>query len=151
MENRAVLPSVDPAKLMSVSLDLKQLAEALLPPALARPVDAAFVRQIIRGRRERDRHFERDLFADPAWDMMLDLYAAGLECRNVSVSSLCTAAAVPPTTALRWISLLTAKGLLTRKADPVDTRRVLVELSDDATERMNAYFAVVQRRGDLAV
>src|SRR5690606_396517 len=64
-------------------------------------VDAAFVRGIIRARRLRDQFFRGELFADPAFDTLLDLYAARLEGRRVAVSSLCIAASVPATTALR--------------------------------------------------
>jgi hypothetical protein len=43
----------------------------------------------------REQFFGPDLFADPAWDILLDLYAARLEQQRVAVSSLCIAAAVP--------------------------------------------------------
>lgn len=57
--------------------------------------DPRVVRTAIRARRLREQMFSPELFADPAWDMLLDLYAARLERRRVSVSSLCIAAAVP--------------------------------------------------------
>src|SRR5207253_3617288 len=87
-------------------------------------VHAGLVRQIIRARRLRDQYLKGDLFADPAWDMLLDLLAAKLEDRRVAVSSLCIATAVPPTTALRWIKILCEQGLILRVADPQDGRRV---------------------------
>src|SRR3546814_11460790 len=65
---------------------------------------ALFGQNLIRCRRLRDRYFDGDLFADPAWDMLLDLYlAAERNTRPVSISSLCIASAVPAPTALRWI------------------------------------------------
>ena len=151
MSTGGPVSGVDPAKLISMSLDLRRLADSMLPPAPSPPVDATFVRQVIRGRRERDNHFDDDLFADPAWDMLLDLYAARLEERRLSVSSLCAAAAVPPTTALRWITVLCSRGLVVRASDPVDTRRILVTMTDDAFDRVSAYFSVVHRRADSAV
>src|SRR3546814_2543305 len=75
---------------------------------------------MLRQRRMREQYFPADLFADPAWDMLLDLYAARLEHQPVSVSSLCIAAAVPATTALRWIKTMTEAGLFVREADPQD-------------------------------
>ncbi|TVV76116.1 winged helix DNA-binding protein [Sphingomonas solaris] len=108
-------------------------------------VDAIQVRAMIRARRLRELFFASDLFADPAWDMLLDLMAARLERRQVAVSSLCIAAAVPPTTALRWIKLLTEQGILIRIADPTDGRRVFIELSDAAAEGMMSYLAAAQR------
>jgi len=114
-------------------------------------VDAGLVRSIIRARRLRDQFFRADLFADPAWDMLLDLMAARLEQNRVAVSSLCIAAAVPATTALRWIKALTDRGLLVRQADPQDGRRVYIELSDDAARALTAYLRAAQRVSPTAV
>lgn len=100
---------------------------------------AAGVRALIRARRMRDQFFRVELFADPAWDMLLDLMAARLEHKRVSVSSLCIAAAVPATTALRWIKAMTDEGLFVRRADPTDGRRIFIELSDRTAGAMNAY------------
>ena len=108
-------------------------------------IDAGYVRALIRARRLRDQYFRGALFADPAWDMLLDLMAARLEKNRVAVSSLCIAAAVPATTALRWIKALTDRGLFVRSADPQDGRRVYIQLSDDAARALSAYLRAVQR------
>jgi len=113
------------------------------------PLDAGFIRSIIRIRRLRDHFFKSDLFADPAWDMLLDLMAARVERQRVAVSSLCIAAAVPPTTALRWIKGLCEQGLFVRVADPEDGRRVFIELSSETAARMEAYLKSAQRVGTL--
>ena len=76
-------------------------------------------RTIIRLRRRRDRLFGSDLFGEPAWDMLLELYAAELAQRRECVSGLCCASGVPATTALRWITLLVNAGWVTRRAGPV--------------------------------
>ena len=104
-------------------------------------VDA--VRTVIRARRLRSRFFDEDLFADPAWDMLLDLLQAELAQLRVPVSSLCIAAAVPATTALRWLKTMTARGLFVRRADPHDGRRVFVELDPSASLALRRYFAEV--------
>jgi len=101
------------------------------------------VRQVIRARRLRARFFDEELFADPAWDMLLDLLQAEIAQHRVPVSSLCIAAAVPATTALRWIKTMTDAGLFKRRADPHDGRRVFVELSPTASESMRRYFGEV--------
>jgi hypothetical protein len=116
-----------------------------------REISAAKVRAMIRARRLRDQFFASDFFADPAWDMLLDLMAARLEQQRVAVSSLCIAAAVPPTTALRWIKTLSDRGLFVRRADPQDGRRVYLELSDGAAAGMEAYLRAMERIGPLAV
>lgn len=110
-------------------------------------IEPGDIRRIIRARRMRDRHLGAELFADPAWDMLLDLMAARLEGGAVAVSSLCIAAAVPPTTALRWIGLLTRQGLLDRQSDPRDGRRIFLGLSDGAADAMLRYFAAVKAAG----
>jgi DNA-binding MarR family transcriptional regulator/CheY-like chemotaxis protein len=114
-------------------------------------ITASDVRAIIRLRRMRDRYFRSDLFADPAWDMLLDLMAARLERMRVAVSSLCIAAAVPPTTALRWIKTMSDNGMFVRVADPEDGRRVFIDLSDGAAAGMNAYLSAAKAQGGLAV
>ncbi|MBX3595798.1 winged helix DNA-binding protein [Sphingomonas sp.] len=105
------------------------------------------VRAAIRVRRLRDQYFAADLFADPAWDMLLDLYAARIEGRRVSVSSLCIAAAVPPTTALRWIGTMHDAGLFGREPDPTDKRRAHITLTARAAAAMRGYFAAIDRAG----
>lgn len=102
--------------------------------------DPRLIQRIIRQRRLRARYFEAELFADPAWDILLDLTAARAEHRRVSVTSLCIAAAVPATTALRWIQQMTAMGILVRRSDPEDKRRAFIELSDSVADAMARYF-----------
>ena len=114
-------------------------------------LEAGEIRAMIRARRLRDQYFSGELFADPAWDMLLDLMAARLEQKRVAVSSLCIAAAVPATTALRWIKALTDRGLFVRSADPQDGRRVYIELSDEAARAMGAYLAAAKRIAPAAI
>ncbi len=110
-------------------------------------ITAPELRRVIRARRLRSEFFQGDLFADPAWDMLLDLLAAELEDRKVPVSSLCIAAAVPPTTALRWIGTLNEAGLFQREADPKDRRRAYIGLSAKARGGLLDYIAAVRRAG----
>ena len=101
------------------------------------------VRAIQAARRRRDALFTPELFADPAWDMLLELYALHLEQKRVSVSSLCIAAYVPPTTALRWVAKLEEEGLAERTEDSTDGRRTWIELSGRGIERMERYFEML--------
>jgi len=112
------------------------------PPRPPLP-DPRLVRHIIRQRQLRARFFDSALFADPAWDMLLDLAAARAEHKRVSVTSLCIASGVPPTTALRWIGQLTAAGLLERVEDQADRRRAFIALSDPTADAMARYFAAI--------
>lgn len=119
-------------------------------PELRKPIEGDvpdvsvdIVRTVIRARRMRGRFFSEELFADPAWDMLLDLLQAEIAQLRVPVSSLCIAAAVPATTALRWLKSMTDSGIFVRRADPHDGRRVFVELSAQASLAMRRYFAEV--------
>ncbi len=124
-------------------------AEKPEPPTGDAPsVSLDTIRQVIRARRLRARFFDEELFADPAWDMLLDLLQAEIAQHRVPVSSLCIAAAVPATTALRWIKSMTDAGLFKRRADPHDGRRVFVELAPTASDAMRRYFGEV---GKVAV
>lgn len=118
------------------------------PDQDAPAVSAETVRAVIRARRLRARYFSEELFADPAWDMLLDLLQAEIAHLRVPVSSLCIAAAVPATTALRWLKTMTSEGLFIRRADPHDGRRVFVELAPPTSRMMRRYFA---EAGQVAV
>lgn len=141
------------AEMARVARDLAALSQGAPAPPPGRDavpaIGAPLVRALIRLRRMRAQFFEPALFADPAWDMLLDLTAARLEGRDVAVSSLCIAAAVPATTALRWIKAMTDQGLLVREADPDDRRRVHMRLSDAAAERMVAYLQAAVQTGTI--
>lgn len=108
---------------------------------------AKSIRQSIAARAARSRFLPCDLFADPAWDMLLELYALECEQRRTSVSKLCIAAAVPATTALRWIDKLHVDELVIRSADPLDARRVWVSLSKVGRSAMKRYFEHVHNQG----
>lgn len=116
---------------------------AEVAPGPGRRIEAGQVRAIIRTRRMRDHFFKGGLFADPAWDMLLDLLQAEIAQLRVPVSSLCIAAAVPATTALRWLKTLASQGLFVRRADPHDGRRVFVELAPETSHALRRYFAEV--------
>jgi hypothetical protein len=102
--------------------------------------DPRLVRRIIRQRQLRSRFFDGDLFADPAWDMLLDLTAARAEHIRVSVTSLCIASGVPPTTALRWISQMIEAGQFQREEDEADRRRAFITMTPKAVDAMARYF-----------
>jgi hypothetical protein len=124
-----------------------RLVRATRPPL----PDPRLIRRIIRQRQLRARFFDGDLFADPAWDMLLDLTAARAEHSRVSVTSLCIASGVPPTTALRWIGQLVETGLMQRVEDETDRRRAFIVLADRAADAMARYFAELGPQAARAV
>ena len=108
--------------------------------AMGNPVDGAS--RIYRLRRVRDHLFADDtgLFAEPAWDILLDLYVAGARGAPISRTSACVAASVPNTTGLRYLELLEAKGLIETRDDAHDRRQRLVTISERARNAMEAVF-----------
>lgn len=98
-------------------------------------------RNLVRKRRQREVLFGHDLFSDPAWDMLLELFISHTMQQRLAVSELAAAAAVPPTTALRWISQLEERELVLRRPDPADARRVFIELTAKACAAVHSYFA----------
>jgi DNA-binding MarR family transcriptional regulator len=115
-----------------------------LPPQESKPDRAALVRNILKFGTSRRQFFDPNLFGEPAWDILLELYGAEFRGRAESVSSLCIASGVPSTTALRWIGTLEEKGLLSRKRDPHDARRIFVTLTDTAREAMQQLFSTAE-------
>lgn len=99
----------------------------------------AHLKSIVKRRRLRHQFISAELFADPAWDMILDLTIARFNEAPVAVSSLCIAANVPATTALRWISRLLDDGVVYRTMDPDDRRRSFICLSDQMYSKMIAF------------
>jgi hypothetical protein len=91
----------------------------------------------------RSQHLDASLFGDPAWCLLLDLYVHAIKGTRISVSSACVAARVPPTTALRWISTMVERSLLTKQPDPDDARRIYLELTETARGSVTAYLARV--------
>ncbi len=145
---RAHSANSQPVGFASSQVDETNVGDVSAAPRFnsARPAlpDPRHVRQLIARRQARAKFFEGELFADPAWDMLLDLTAAHAEHARVSVTSLCIAAAVPATTALRWIKQLVDSGVFVRVADSSDRRRAFIALSDQSTDAMARYFGEVE-------
>ncbi len=125
--------------------DLENSSDRLVRAARPALPDPRLVRRIIHQRQLRARFFDGELFADPAWDMLLDLTAARAEHKRVSVTSLCIASGVPPTTALRWIAQMKEFGLVEWVQGEADRRRSFIALTDKAADAMARYFAELSK------
>ena len=138
--------------------ELQAIAERLRDVAMGPPTTQriqrserrylALARQTYALRRKRAAIFGNpELFGEPAWDILLDLYIAHAEGKPVSVSSACIGSAAPPTTGLRWLGVLAEEGLVLRENDSEDHRRVLVRLTRTGVTAMEQFFDAV---GSLA-
>lgn len=119
---------------------------AALPPAIADaasaapPLSLARARRAFAARRRRHKVFgdRADIFGEPAWDMLLDLYIALHEGKHVTVSNTCASSGAATTTGLRWVATLAERGLVERIPDPNDGRRFFVQLTADAAALVEA-------------
>lgn len=112
-------------------------------PAERRRRFGVLARKTYAARRRRAAIFgQADLFGEPAWDILIDLYINHVESKDVSVSSACIGSAAPATTGLRWLGVLAENDLVLREHDPDDQRRVLVRLTERGLEAMDRYFAL---------
>ncbi|MGN6498555.1 MAG: MarR family winged helix-turn-helix transcriptional regulator [Tsuneonella sp.] len=126
-------------------------AEELQPPVRKREIPegeaAAIFDRIYRARRAREKVMGRELFADAAWDILLDLAVQEALGKSVSISSICIAAHVPTTTALRYVTEMEKKGLLERRADSMDARRKFIALTDRARAKLKQLAIELEKLG----
>lgn len=99
------------------------------PPDTADPHLREIASNILRMRRHRDKLLGRELFAEPVWDMLLELYVGDARGRPLSTGDLIIAGAVPATTARRCMKQLKNLGIFNHLKDPLDRRRSLCILN----------------------
>ena len=93
-------------------------------------------RQLFRHRRRRDESLGGELFGEPAWDLLLDLFIARCQRRPVSIISASVAASIPVKSALPWLLRLEEHGLVERIYEAQDEALTLVAISDAGFDRM---------------
>jgi len=96
-------------------------------------------RQIRFSRELRAKMFNRTIFGEPAWDILLALYVIDGDRRRLNTRELSELANLALTTALRWLNYLEEQGLIARKSNPFDQRMVYVEISDKGRSAMDDY------------
>lgn len=82
-----------------------------------------------------------ELFGDPAWEMLIDLFIHECEGKELSISSLSITPSMPLSSALRLAQKLCDAGLVRRVPDPFDGRRSIIRLEAATSHRLRAYFA----------
>lgn len=111
--------------------------EPVLPPVERRRIA---LRDLKAMRRTRSSLFPTELFSDPCWEMLLDLYDAQLAGAEVTVTSLGAASGVPLTTALRRMDELQRHNLIVRADDVGDKRRTIIRLTDSGLRAIDTFF-----------
>jgi DNA-binding MarR family transcriptional regulator len=128
---------------------LDALSSGQLNECTNEPDDVAMLKiaeRMILERKHRNAYFSNIPFGEPVWDILLDLFVAHAQERSISVSSVCLAANVPPTTALRYTAHLENEGVLERRASKTDARVFYLSLSASALEAMRTYLRQIARR-----
>ena len=93
---------------------------------------------------------DANLFADPAWFILLDLFVRQHSGLDTGVSSACQASFSPVTTALRHITILTERNIIVRRFDPRDQRRVYLELTEETKQEIQRIL-LTDDDNDLAI
>ncbi len=92
-------------------------------------------------RARRSQIFNKVMFGEAPWDMLLALYATDQSGTRHTVSGLVNLAGVPPTSALRWLKFLEQEELVARYPSALDGRVFRIKLTDKARELLDVYFA----------
>lgn len=82
-----------------------------------------------------------ELFGEPAWEIMLDVFVHECDSKPLAITSTCATAGIPMSSGLRLIQKLCEADILRRIPDPFDGRRFFVRLQPAARDRMRAYFS----------
>lgn len=102
-------------------------------------------RQLLRDRERRTQFLPPGMLGEPAWELLLQLYAEQNGAR-MNIARLTSAVRLPPSTALRWLGYLEGKQLVCKEAHPTDQRSSFIELTAQAIEALDLYFSERIRR-----
>lgn len=92
--------------------------------------------QLFRARAKMAEVAPKGLLDDAGWDMMLTLFLNAEDNDVLFVKQLVVASFFTPTAAMRRIARLEQAQFLKRRPDPLDKRRVIVQLTDRGRSAM---------------
>lgn len=114
-------------------------AELVSPHDKRRIETRDLVASVLEIRKNRSEVFGSDLFSDPAWDILLELFAAELTKRKVKLADLNSIAAL--STVARWLAALEQRGLIICDGDPLEADNFWIELSRDCAAKMATFLS----------
>ena len=97
-------------------------------------------KELIANRRRRHAIFGKAMFGEPAWDMLLLLYALEGGPRQ-TIGGLSDEAGASRTTGVRWIEYLEQQQLVFRSEHPTDRRTAFLELTDRGRDAIELYLS----------
>jgi DNA-binding MarR family transcriptional regulator len=101
-------------------------------------IEAAWHEFERRGRRMQI--FSKDLFGEPAWEILLVLYAE-LDRTRLTFARITDKLDLPASTVLRWLRVLEGKHLVVREPHPTDQRSAFLKLTPDAINMLDMYLS----------
>jgi DNA-binding MarR family transcriptional regulator len=129
---------VDPATLRETFTGLPSGGSQSLSPD-RKQLHSRALREL-RSRRSREQYFDRYLFGEPAWEILLALYINEDVGARLTTSMLAEFVALPMSTVIRWLGALEQAALVGRDDHPTDRRKVFIRLLDQGRKALDTYF-----------
>ena len=119
--------------------------------AAARPADRTALvdraRASVSERKRRAQFLDRIMFGEPGWDILLALYIAEISGPRISVGGVSALIDKSLTTTIRWIDYLEKQQLIARVRHALDSRVLLLELTEKARQALDGYFHTLSDDG----
>lgn len=101
---------------------------------------------IAKERQMRSDHFgDRELFGEPAWDILLHIFQGHCDAQDVPIQSIALCSGLPMTSALRWLELLERKELVfayhKEDGETAKAGQIYLRLSSKGYQAMAQYVA----------
>lgn len=96
-------------------------------------------RVILNSRRQRTRYFNRAMFGEPGWDVLLVLYVTERADGRQPIGRLAEWIQTPLSTVVRWVDYLVKERLVAREPHPTDKRIIFIRLRQKGRELLERY------------
>jgi len=160
MTSNTAHPELNAAELRAIASRLMLMADDQETPcangeAVEREplFDDEFLAQLAREefelRRSRHCFLDDDLFGEPAWDILLELFVAKAEGKETMVKNCWLASGVPRSTALRYLGELEERGLIYKYGSETDGRvscYMLTRSGDAQVRQAIRHYAAIRLR-----
>lgn len=83
------------------------------------------------------------LFGDPALEIILTVFCAGVSKKRVTVSTVCTDIGRPMTTVIRYVQSFERAKIIQREPDWHDRRRMFLTMTDHGYQVVEKYLVMV--------
>lgn len=99
---------------------------------------------LVEARRHRTEIFGASLFFDPAWDILLQVFAAELGERRIGLDDLAPIA--PKSVLARWVAALEDKKLVQCDGSCLRPSEFWIRLSPDCSSKMYSFLSFARHR-----